>query len=98
MKHFGVRSFLCRQRLGYRADKQAEYLTPVPSESVVYGSGETAVVLSKVFGPTDCLLLHFIDGTPVALALAVCFSKLKYTQRLHLHPAFGVPEVVCLSF
>lgn len=42
-----VDRFLCRQRLGYRADKQAEYLTPVPSESVVYGSGETAVVLSK---------------------------------------------------
>lgn len=40
--------FLCRQRLGYRADKNAEYLTPVPQESVVYGSGETAVVLSKV--------------------------------------------------
>jgi len=37
-----------RQRLGYRADKNAEYLMPVPSESVVYGSGETAVVLSKV--------------------------------------------------
>lgn len=42
-----VDRFLCRQRLGYRADKNAEYLMPVPSESVVYGSGETAVVLSK---------------------------------------------------
>lgn len=42
-----VDRFLCRQRLGYRADKNAEYLSPVPSESVVYGSGETAVVLSK---------------------------------------------------
>ena len=40
--------FLCRQRLGYRADKNAEYLAPVPAGSVVYGSGETAVVLSKV--------------------------------------------------
>ncbi|KAA6419959.1 MAG: hypothetical protein FRX49_10149 [Trebouxia sp. A1-2] len=42
-----VDRFLCRQRLGYRADKNAEYLMPVPLESVVYGSGETAVVLSK---------------------------------------------------
>lgn len=55
-------SFLCRQRLGYRADKQAEYLTPVPSESVVYGSGETAVVLSKVLGQrlSNRLLLHLV--------------------------------------
>jgi hypothetical protein len=58
--------FLCRQRLGYRADKNAEYLVPVPSESVVYGSGETAVVLSKV---------HFAVGHHESLLQTACCSK-----------------------
>jgi hypothetical protein len=39
--------FVCREQLG--GDKQpAGYLTPVPENSVVYGSGSSSVILTKV--------------------------------------------------
>ncbi|KAG2488505.1 hypothetical protein HYH03_013008 [Edaphochlamys debaryana] len=39
--------FVCRRTLGGRQGEGAAYLTPVPAGAVVYGEGETAVVLSK---------------------------------------------------
>ena len=39
--------FVCREQLG--GNKQpAGYLTPVPENSVVYGSGSSSVILTKV--------------------------------------------------
>ena len=39
--------FVCREELG--GNKQpAGYLTPVPENSVVYGSGSSSVILTKV--------------------------------------------------
>lgn len=41
--------FVCRERMGDGVkDRSAIYLTPVPEDAVVYGSGESAVILSKV--------------------------------------------------
>jgi hypothetical protein len=40
--------FVCRKRLGGRKGEPAAYLTPVPPNAVVYGSGETARVITKV--------------------------------------------------
>jgi hypothetical protein len=40
--------FVCRGRLGGRKGEAAAYLTPVPPGAVVYGSGETARILTKV--------------------------------------------------
>mmetsp|Transcript_6311 Transcript_6311/g.17642 ORF Transcript_6311/g.17642 Transcript_6311/m.17642 type:complete len:323 (-) Transcript_6311:587-1555(-) len=44
--------FICRERMGEgMRDRSAAYLTPVPEGAVVYGSGESAVIVSKV-GPS----------------------------------------------
>eukprot|EP00878_Enallax_costatus_P020136 GHUV01021268.1.p3 GENE.GHUV01021268.1~~GHUV01021268.1.p3 ORF type:complete len:134 (+),score=37.81 GHUV01021268.1:691-1092(+) len=40
--------FVCRKRLGGRKGDPAAYLTPVPPNAVVYGTGDTARVISKV--------------------------------------------------
>lgn len=40
--------FVCRTRLGGRKGEPAAYLTPVPPNAVVYGSGDAARVISKV--------------------------------------------------
>lgn len=39
--------FVCRQRLDGRRSAGAAYLVPVPPGAVVYGSGESSVILSK---------------------------------------------------
>uniref|UniRef100_A0A061R9H7 DUF7755 domain-containing protein n=1 Tax=Tetraselmis sp. GSL018 TaxID=582737 RepID=A0A061R9H7_9CHLO len=40
--------FICRQRMGCKnSERSAAYLTPVPEDAVVYGSGESAVIMSK---------------------------------------------------
>uniref|UniRef100_A0A383VRU7 DUF7755 domain-containing protein n=1 Tax=Tetradesmus obliquus TaxID=3088 RepID=A0A383VRU7_TETOB len=39
--------FVCRKRLGGRKGEPAAYLTPVPPDAVVYGSGEGARVITK---------------------------------------------------
>jgi len=40
--------FICRERMGDgMPDRSAVFLTPLPEDAVVYGSGESAVVLSK---------------------------------------------------
>jgi len=39
--------FVCRRTLGVTKGNGASWLTPVPAGSVIYGSGESAVVLSK---------------------------------------------------
>lgn len=39
--------FVCRDVLGGRGPRPAAWLTPVPAEAVVYGSGDAAVILSK---------------------------------------------------
>ncbi len=39
--------FVCREALGYNG-VSAGFLAPVPADAVVYGSGESAVILSKV--------------------------------------------------
>ena len=39
--------FVCREALGY-GGVPAGFLAPVPADSVVYGSGESAVILSRV--------------------------------------------------
>lgn len=75
-----ARRFLCRQRLGYRADKNAEYLMPVPSESVVYGSGETAVVLSKVRTAFDVI-------TTACSMLQACVGRLLLVYNSHMTEA-----------
>ena len=44
---------MCRDQLG--SNKQlAGYLTPVPENSVVYGSGSSSVILTKVPGAEPC--------------------------------------------
>lgn len=40
--------FVCRNCLGCKGGERAGFLTPVPADSVVYGSGENAVILSRV--------------------------------------------------
>jgi hypothetical protein len=40
--------FVCRQRLGGRKGEPAAYLTPVPPNAVVYGTGDAARIISKV--------------------------------------------------
>ena len=83
--------FLCRQRLGYRADKNAEYLMPVPQESVVYGSGETAVVLSKVCCSRDAVAQR-------AHELAPCSCIPLYLRgHLSLVVAWAHPDCIGLS-
>ncbi|KAI8473164.1 MAG: hypothetical protein J3K34DRAFT_519180 [Monoraphidium minutum] len=39
--------FICRRQLGGRKGEGAVYLTPVPPDAVVYGSGDTARILTK---------------------------------------------------
>ncbi|KAF6257027.1 hypothetical protein COO60DRAFT_1526268 [Scenedesmus sp. NREL 46B-D3] len=39
--------FVCRKRLGGRKGEPAAYVTPVPPNAVVYGSGEAARVITK---------------------------------------------------
>lgn len=41
--------FVCRQRLGGRKGEPAAYLTPVPPNAVVYGTGDAARIISKVW-------------------------------------------------
>ncbi|KAG1655963.1 hypothetical protein FOA52_005218 [Chlamydomonas sp. UWO 241] len=38
--------FMCREKVGQKAGLGAQWLTPVPEGAVVYGTGETAVVLT----------------------------------------------------
>src|SRR5262249_24568996 len=40
--------FVCRSRIGGRDGESAVYMKPVPAGAVVYGSGEAAVILTKV--------------------------------------------------
>jgi hypothetical protein len=40
--------FVCRQRLGGRKGEPAAYLTPVPLNAVVYGTGDAARIITKV--------------------------------------------------
>jgi hypothetical protein len=40
--------FVCRHQLGGRRGEGAAYLTPVPPGAVVYGSGDSARILTKV--------------------------------------------------
>ena len=40
--------FVCREVVGEGAEQQAAYLTPVPEGAVVYGSGSSSVILTKV--------------------------------------------------
>ena len=40
--------FVCRQKLGLHADAGAEYVTPLPENAVVYGSGDKAIILTRV--------------------------------------------------
>lgn len=39
--------FVCRRKLGGKSTSPAAYLTPVPPDAVIYGSGESALVLTK---------------------------------------------------
>ena len=41
------RRFVCRRALGGRQGDPAVYLTPVPTDAVVYGSGDAARILTK---------------------------------------------------
>lgn len=45
--------FVARRRLGGRKGELAAFLTPVPPGAVVYGSGDAAVILTKVRLWTD---------------------------------------------
>lgn len=47
--------FVCRDTLGGRSARPAAWLTPVPAEAVVYGSGDAAVILSKVLCVCVCV-------------------------------------------
>lgn len=40
--------FVCRKRLGGRKGDPAAYLTPVPPNAVVYGTGDAARIITKV--------------------------------------------------
>lgn len=40
--------FVCRDSLGDKTSRPAAWLTPVPAEAVVYGSGDAAIILTKV--------------------------------------------------
>ena len=40
--------FVCRKRLGEKSGDAAACLTPIPAGSVVYGSGDAAIILTKV--------------------------------------------------
>ena len=40
--------FVCRRKLGLHADAGAEYVTPLPENAVLYGSGDKAIVLTRV--------------------------------------------------
>jgi hypothetical protein len=51
-----ARRFVCRKRLGGRKGEPAAYLTPVPPNAVVYGSGETARVITKVCAVAEAAL------------------------------------------
>lgn len=42
-----VGRFVCRERLG-AGGHSAAFLSPVPADCVVYGSGDAAVILTKV--------------------------------------------------
>ena len=48
--------FVCKEPLGALG---AGFLSPVPPGAVVYGSGETAVVLTKVRGHWQALQLNY---------------------------------------
>lgn len=39
--------FVCRRKLGSKSGNSAAYMTPVPPDAVVYGSGDSALVLTK---------------------------------------------------
>lgn len=47
--------FVCRDSLGDKTSRPAAWLTPVPAEAVVYGSGDAAIILTKVH---VCLSVH----------------------------------------
>ncbi len=40
--------FVCRDRIGERQKCSAAFLPAIPEDAVVYGAGETSVILSKV--------------------------------------------------
>lgn len=46
--------FVCRQRLGGRKGEPAAYLTPVPLNAVVYGTGDAARIITKVSRLLGC--------------------------------------------
>ncbi len=39
--------FVCREPLGESAPCSAAYLTPIPADHVVYGSGDSAMILDR---------------------------------------------------
>jgi hypothetical protein len=46
-----MQRFICREHLGSKRGNGAAFMSPVPAEAVVYGSGSNAVVLSRVRCP-----------------------------------------------
>lgn len=81
-----LRRFVCRKRLGGRKGEPAAYLTAVPPGAVVYGSGDSAVILSKVIP---------LEGSPVERRAELLFLCLRRQQ--HWGVSRCVSVVRCLQ-
>lgn len=43
--------FVCRDRIGESATSSAAFLPAIPAHAVVYGAGESSIILSKARAP-----------------------------------------------
>ena len=59
--------FVCRDRIGEQQKCSAAFLPAIPEDAVVYGAGDSSVILSKVRG--NPLMDHLIRILPCAECL-----------------------------
>ena len=64
------RRFVCREALGEGGREAAAYLRPVPPGAVVYGSGDSSVIVTKA-----SLVVILLSGAMAAQLVSDCHKR-----------------------
>lgn len=74
--------FVCRQKLGLHAGAGAEYVAPLPENAVVYGSGDKAIVLTRVGIASFAARLPKLHPSPGCCRASNCAVQLLLLRAL----------------
>jgi hypothetical protein len=100
--------FICRERLGREGGSGAAFMTPLPPNAVVYGSGEKAVLMTQVLTVCHCSgrnppffgrSLSTIHTRPLYLEshIASCIANALFGSRTLLNPSMRLPAAKCTA-